>query len=146
MIIIVIHKLLFLFFFFLLLLFFFLLLLYTNLGSLPARPDARGSAPAKRVLSETGTPSSQLLYIYICIVISCMSVYVYIYIYIYIYIARIHYPRFAPRVGLRFKEVRTLSALRISKGRVRKDPNLGLRTGCTLRFIFLQTTKETNGF
>ena len=45
-------------------------------------------------------------------------------------IARIHYPRFVPRVGLRFKELRTLSALRISKGWVRKDPNLGLRTGC----------------
>ena len=45
-------------------------------------------------------------------------------------IARIHYPRFAPRVGLGSKEIRTLSALRISKGWVRKDPNLGWRTGC----------------
>ena len=45
-------------------------------------------------------------------------------------IARIHYPRFVPRVGLGFKEIRTLSALRVSKGWVRKDPNIGLRTGC----------------
>ena len=46
-------------------------------------------------------------------------------------IARIHYPRFVPRVGLGFKEIRTLSALKTSKGWVRKDPNLGLRTGCS---------------
>ena len=45
-------------------------------------------------------------------------------------IARIHYPRFVPRVGSGFKEIRRLSALRISKGWVREDPNLGLRTGC----------------
>ena len=40
-------------------------------------------------------------------------------------IAITHYLKFVPRVGLGFKEIRTLSALRISKGWVRKDPNLG---------------------
>ena len=45
-------------------------------------------------------------------------------------IARIHNPRFVPRVGLRFKEIRTLSALRLSKGWVRKNLNLKMRIGC----------------
>ena len=44
-------------------------------------------------------------------------------------IAIIHYPRFVPRVGSGFEKIRTLSALRLSNGWVRKDPNLGLRTG-----------------
>ena len=45
--------------------------------------------------------------------------------------ARIHYPRFVPRVGLRSKEIRTLSAPRLSRGWVRKDLNLRMRIGCT---------------
>ena len=48
-------------------------------------------------------------------------------------IARIHYPRFVPRVGLprNFLLIGSLTAaLRFSKGWVRKDANLGLRTGC----------------
>ena len=42
-------------------------------------------------------------------------------------IARTHYPRFVPRVGLRFKEMRTLSALGLSKGWARKYLNLRMR-------------------
>ena len=53
-------------------------------------------------------------------------------------IARIRYPRFVPRVGLGFKEIHTLSALRISKGWVRKDPNLGLRTGCMCDAVWVR--------
>ena len=48
-------------------------------------------------------------------------------------IVRIRLPRFAPRVGLpgdRFLIGSLTAALRLSKGWVRKDPNLGLRTGC----------------
>ena len=64
-------------------------------------------------------------------IIMCMYIYIYIYVLLHpVRIARIHYPRSAPRAGLGFKEIRTLSARLISKGRVRKDPNLGLRTGC----------------
>ena len=44
-------------------------------------------------------------------------------------IPRIRCPRFVPRVGLHFKAIRTLSALRISKGWVREEPNLGMRIG-----------------
>ena len=49
-------------------------------------------------------------------------------------IARIRCPRFVPRVGLprsRFLTGSLTVALRFSKGWVRKDQNLGLRTGCT---------------
>ena len=49
-------------------------------------------------------------------------------------IARIPYPRFVPRVGLPrnlFLIGSLTAALRFSKGWVRKDANLGLRTGCT---------------
>ena len=49
-------------------------------------------------------------------------------------IARIHYQRFVPRVGLPRNHLLTGSltvALRLSKGWVRKDANLGLRTGCS---------------
>ena len=53
-------------------------------------------------------------------------------------IARIHYPRFVPTVGSGFKEIRTLSALIISKGRVRKDPNLGLRTGYLFCLLYIR--------
>ena len=59
-------------------------------------------------------------------------------------IARIHSPRFVPRVGLGFKERRTLSALIISKGWVRKN-NLGLRTGCTPSCRAAQSTVGRRG-
>ena len=51
-------------------------------------------------------------------------------------IARIHVTRLSPRVGLprNLFLIGSLSAaLRFSKGWVRKDPNLGLRTGCRPR-------------
>ena len=57
-------------------------------------------------------------------------------------IARIHYPRFVPRVGLPrnlFFIGGLTAALRFSKGWVRKDANLGLRTGCKQ----IQTTQIT---
>ena len=41
-------------------------------------------------------------------------------------IRRIRLPRFVPRVGLRFKQIRTLSALRFPKGWVRKERELGV--------------------
>ena len=50
-------------------------------------------------------------------------------------IARIRCPRFVPRVGLPRNHLligSLTAALRFSKGWVRKDPNLGLRTGCML--------------
>ena len=49
-------------------------------------------------------------------------------------IARIHNPRFVPRVGLPrnlFLIGSLTAALRFSKGWVRRDANLGLRIGCT---------------
>ena len=52
-------------------------------------------------------------------------------------IARIRCPRFVPRVGLPrnlFLIGSLTTALRFSKGWVRKDANLGLRTGCIVDF------------
>ena len=76
---------------------------------------------------------------YVCI---CMYIYIYIWLIHPVRIAIIHYPIFVPMVGLGFKEIRTLSALMISKGWVRKDPNLGLLTGCT-RQTFIHIHQST---
>ena len=51
-------------------------------------------------------------------------------------IARIHCPRFVPRVGLPrnlFLIGSLTAAVRCSKGWVRQDANLGLRSGCARR-------------
>ena len=51
-------------------------------------------------------------------------------------------PRFVPRVGLPrnlFLTGSLTAALRFSKGWVRKDANLGLRTGCTKQWRLYQT-------
>ena len=53
--------------------------------------------------------------------------------YFIVRIARIRRRRFVPRVGLPrnlFLIGSLMAALRFSKGRVRKDPTLGLGTGC----------------
>ena len=50
-------------------------------------------------------------------------------------IARFHVTRLLPRVGLPRNLLligNLTAALRLSKGWVRKDPNLGLRTGCMM--------------
>ena len=53
-------------------------------------------------------------------------------------IARTHYPRFSPRVGLPRKiymKGNLTAALRFSKGWVRKDDNLRTRIGCITNTI-----------
>ena len=90
------------------------------------------------------------IYIHVCLY-TCIYTYTYIYIYtslslsIYIYIYThmymctiFHVTRFSPRVGLPrnlFLIGSLTAALRLSKGWVRKDPNLGLRTGCIRSFV-----------
>ena len=58
-------------------------------------------------------------------------------------IAIIRCPRFVPRVGLPRNLcliVSLTAALRFSKGWVRKDANLGLRTGCIVLVLFIRNT------
>ena len=109
----------------------------------PESPNRQHTSPGINPIS--------IIYIYSRYIDIYLSLSLYIYIYMYTYntigsksvrclasvnihpvrIARIRYARFAPRVGLRCKEMCTLSAQIISQGWVRKDTNLRLRTGCT---------------
>ena len=60
-------------------------------------------------------------------------------------ITRFHVPRFVPRVGLPrnlFLTGSLTAALGFSKGWVRKDANLGLRTECTSSCRFIGHTRN----
>ena len=71
------------------------------------------------VLFVQASPARCRYVVFVCLCVSCLHL---------VRIARIHYPRFVPRVGLprNLCLIGSLTAaLRLSKGWVRKDANLG---------------------